>query len=57
MSQEKSKKILRSLPAHFLVGVWSVFTVVVIGWIILASLSTTKEIFTDKLLQDRKSVV
>lgn len=50
MSQEKSKKILRSLPAHFLVGVWSVFTVVVIGWIILASLSTTKEIFTDKLL-------
>lgn len=50
MSQEKSKKILRSLPAHFLVGIWSVFTVVVIGWIILASLSTTKEIFTDKLL-------
>lgn len=50
MKREKTRRIVKALPAHVLVGFWSVFTVVVIGWIVLASLSTTKEIFTDKLL-------
>lgn len=50
MKRDRSKKVLKSLPAHFLVGLWSVITIVIIGWIILASFSTTKEIFTDKLL-------
>ena len=50
MNKEKGKRILKALPAHILVGLWSVFTIVVIGWIVLASFSTTKEIFTDKLL-------
>ena len=46
MNKEKGKRILKALPAHILVGLWSVFTIVVIGWIVLASFSTTKEIFT-----------
>jgi N-acetylglucosamine transport system permease protein len=38
-------------PAYVLSILWSVFTLYVIGWIIAASLSTTREIFTGKLLQ------
>lgn len=54
----KSKKTiadrLGALPKYIgqlCVVLWVVFTIVVIGWIVLASLSTTKEIFGGKLLQ------
>ncbi len=46
----KAKKQLRLTPAYLLGIIWTVFTVVMIGWIILASFSTTREIFTGKLL-------
>lgn len=45
------KKQARLFPAYVLSILWSVFTLYVIGWIIAASLSTTREIFTGKLLQ------
>ncbi len=44
------KKELRLLPGYIIVTLWVVFVFVVVGWIIGASFSTTKEIFTDKLL-------
>lgn len=45
-----AKKQARLLPGYVLLIVWLVFTVVLIGWIIIASLSTTGEIFSDQLL-------
>lgn len=44
-------KQLRLWPGYLLLFVWLLFTVVMIGWIILASLSTTKEVFAGELLQ------
>ncbi len=44
------QKELRLLPGYIIVILWVVFVFVVVGWIIGASFSTTKEIFTDKLL-------
>lgn len=41
---------LRLIPGYLLLGIWLLFTVVLIGWIILASLSTTKEVFANELL-------
>lgn len=45
------KKQLRLWPGYLLLAVWLLFTVVMIGWIIIASLSTTKEVFAGTLLQ------
>lgn len=44
------KKQWRLLPGYVLLLLWLVFTVVMIGWIVLASFSTTKEIFNNELL-------
>lgn len=41
---------VRLIPGYLLLGIWLLFTVVLIGWIILASLSTTKEVFANELL-------
>lgn len=41
---------LRRVPAYAIGILWTIFTVVMIGWIILASLSTTREIFSGRLL-------
>ncbi len=46
----KIKKELRMLPGYLLIFIWLAFTVVLVGWIVLASLSTTKEIFTGNVL-------
>lgn len=46
------RKQLRLAPGYLLLVFWLVFTVVVIGWIILASLSTTKSIFSGSLLSE-----
>ena len=46
----KLKKELPRLPGYLLVVTWVAFTFFMIGWIILASFSTTKEIFTGELL-------
>lgn len=45
------KKQLRLTPGYLLLTAWLLFTVVLIGWIVLASLSTTKEIFSNQLLE------
>ncbi len=44
------KKEMLRLPGYLLVIVWVGFTFFMIGWIILASFSTTREIFTGDLL-------
>ena len=36
--------------AYLILGGWTLFAVVAVGWLVLASLSTTKEIFTNNLL-------
>jgi N-acetylglucosamine transport system permease protein len=43
------KKEIRMLPGYVLVILWCVFTFVLVGWVFLASLSTTRGIFTNKL--------
>ncbi len=45
------KKQLRLVPGYLVLLLWLVFSIVLIGWIILASLSTTKEVFSNKLLE------
>lgn len=49
--KKSAKKHLYLLPAYALVILWTVFTFVVIGWIIFASFSTTPEIFSGQLFQ------
>ena len=38
------------LPSYLITALWCVFTFFLIGWIVAASLSTTREIFSNKLL-------
>jgi len=45
------KKELALAPGYLVVGIWVVFTFVLIGWIILASFSTTREIFDGNLFK------
>lgn len=54
--QKKNRKrcwqvLLPQLPAYLILGAWSLFVLFVIGWIVAASLSNTREIFTNTLLQ------
>ena len=44
------KRQLKLAPGYLVLLLWLAFTVVLIGWIILASLSTTKEVFSNALL-------
>lgn len=44
------KNMFPRFLGRIIVVAWVLFTVIVIGWIFVASLSTTKEIFTNKLL-------
>lgn len=46
----KLKRELRLLPGYILSLIWTAFIFCMFSWIILASLSTTKEIFTGDLL-------
>lgn len=48
------KKIVRSAPmfiGKFIIICWCLFTITIIGWVFLASFSTTREIFTNNLLK------
>ncbi|MBB6481122.1 carbohydrate ABC transporter permease [Spirochaeta isovalerica] len=45
------KQTLGRLPGYAVLNLWVLFTIVLVGWIVLASLSTTREIFTNTLLQ------
>lgn len=42
-------KEVRLLPGYILCTVWVVFTIVLVGWVVLASLSTSREIMDGKL--------
>ena len=44
------KKELRLAPGYLILLLWITFTFVLLGWVLLASFSTTKEIFSNKLL-------
>jgi N-acetylglucosamine transport system permease protein len=41
---------LRQVPAYLILGLWTAFVLVMVFWVIAASLSTTREIFTRTLL-------
>lgn len=41
----KLAKEARLLPGYLLVGIWVLFTFMLLGWVLCASLSTTQEIF------------
>ncbi|MDA3732517.1 carbohydrate ABC transporter permease [Niameybacter massiliensis] len=47
----KEKKQLALAPAYLLLIVWTVFIFIMIGWVVLASFSTTKEIFNGTMLK------
>lgn len=47
---DRAKKRLAQAPGYLLVGLWALLTFFILGWIIAASLSTTREIFSDQLL-------
>ena len=40
-------KRVRQTPAYLLAGLWSLFTVFVIGWVALSSLKTNREVFKE----------
>ena len=44
-------KELRLLPGYIVVGAWVAFTAVILFWILAASLSTSRDIFTGKVLE------
>ena len=44
------KKEARLLPGYLLLLLWIFFTVMLLGWVFLASFSTTREIFANSLL-------
>lgn len=51
VNKRELKQQLKLLPGYLLLILWLIFSIVLIGWIILASLSTTKEIFSNNLLE------
>lgn len=50
MKKISFKKDIPLIPGYLLMAFWVVFVVIAFGWIIFASLSTTKEVFNNKLL-------
>ena len=73
MNKINWKKEARLLPGYLIVGIWVLFTAVMLFWILGASLSTSREIFSGQIFKfesgfhfenyatawkaDRKSVV
>ncbi len=51
MNRINWKKEARLLPGYIIVVTWVAFTAVMLGWIFAASLSTSREIFTGKVLE------
>ena len=45
--QDRIKKWAGHVPAYLVLGLWSLFTVFIILWVILSSLKTNKELFND----------
>lgn len=46
----KARQQAGLIPGYILLAIWCLFIFVMLGWIVIASLSTTKEIFSDELL-------
>lgn len=47
------RKEARLLPGYIILVIWVAFTACLLGWIVVASLSTTKEIFSNNMLGSR----
>ena len=45
------KKEAKLLPGYLIVTIWVVFTAIMLFWILAASLSTSREIFTGTVLE------
>ncbi|MDA3730617.1 carbohydrate ABC transporter permease [Niameybacter massiliensis] len=45
------KKELRLAPGYLILTIWVIFTFVLLGWVLAASFSTTKDIFAGKALE------
>jgi len=43
------KNQVKLIPSYIIIGLWVLFTIVVIGWVFFASLSTSSEIFSDHM--------
>jgi ABC-type glycerol-3-phosphate transport system permease component len=44
---DKIKKWAGHFPAYLILGLWSLFTIFIILWVMMSSLKTNKELFTD----------
>ena len=44
------KKEIKLLPGYIIIITWIIFTVVILGWVVAASLSTTADIFSGDIL-------
>ena len=45
------RKEARLLPGYIVLTLWVLFTAALLSWIVAASFSTTKEIFSNQMLQ------
>ena len=45
----RDRRWIRQLPAYLVLSAWSLFTIVTIGWIVLASLKSNREVFREPL--------
>lgn len=43
----RRNKVFAQLPSYFVLSVWSLFTIFVIGWVVIASFKTNAEVFKD----------
>ena len=51
MNKINWKKEARLLPGYLIVGIWVVFTAIMLFWIVGASLSTSREIFSGEIFK------
>ena len=50
-SNTEARKQLRLLPGHIVVGIWCAFTLIMLLWIVCASLSTAPEIMKGEAMR------
>ena len=50
-SNTEARKQLRLLPGHIIVGIWCAFTLIMLLWIVCASLSTAPEIMKGQAMR------
>lgn len=46
-SSKGQRQWLRHVPSYLFLGLWSLFTIVIIGWVAMASLKSNREVFRD----------